>query len=510
MSIDVTEADALEQLERILMSPDFEGSARTKAFLEHLVARELEGRGDELRGTALAMDVFGRGVDFDPNVDPIVRIEAVKLRKALDHYYLTSGSIDPVIIKIPKGQYRPAFEPNTVSRNSGEQLTQPESVWPVLGIRAFSGSDTPRAAVFRDGFPEELGLELARFGHIRVITGYPDEKEDGMMISQAPECDYVLDGIVRDGEKGLRLIVQLKRTRDRSLVWSDRRDIPLDSTDVFEVQENISRQCAAKLADAYGVISTDASETYSGRRPSGTSTYEALLSFHAHLRTSRSGSLKKMMKLAKAATQENGADGLAHALVALGYVEEVAQGRKRLASILQDGQLHAEKAVALDPLCPEALLAAAVYAQFAGDRPKFERLIVAATGANPNSALLIALAAAWVALVFDAKRGEQMMRQALRINPMLPNWTNITLCLKDVENGDYRSASERVRLMDARDTASDWLLIAAIHGRAGETELAQYALSKFPCENFTLEEYLDDLPYASGVVEMLREETGKL
>ena len=43
-----------------------------------------------LRGTSLAMDVFDRSVDFDPNSDPIVRIEAVKLRKALDHYYLAS------------------------------------------------------------------------------------------------------------------------------------------------------------------------------------------------------------------------------------------------------------------------------------------------------------------------------------------------------------------------------------------------------------------------------------
>ncbi|WP_171124832.1 MULTISPECIES: hypothetical protein [unclassified Ruegeria] len=503
-------ADILKQLERIVTSEDFDGSARTKSFLEHLVHRELEGRGDELRGTALAMDVFGRGADFDPNVDPIVRIEAVKLRKALDYYYLTSGANDLVSIAIPKGQYRPQFEKNFAKEKTQGKSLVDGAGWPILGICAFSGSDTIRARFFRDGFPEELGLELARFAHIRVLTGYDDAPSDDTSAHFIPRCDYVLDGSVRDAQSSLRLIMQLKRASDGSILWSDRRDFDPDNMDCFDFQEQVAKKCAVKIADAYGVVATDALERFTSRATSGQSAYQALLAFHAHLRTSRSGSLQQMMNLARNATENNDSGGLAHALVALGYVEEVALGQKRLSAVLEQGKAHAEKAVALEPQCQEALFAAAIYAQMAGDSPRFERLIGAAIQANPNGALLIALAGAWLALVSDTKMGGQMVRQALDINPLLPIWTNITLCLEDVENGDYASASEKVRLIDAREHAGDWLLIAAIHGLAGEAELADDALSNFPSDQFTLDEYLSDLPYAAGVVDLIRRGTKHL
>ncbi|MGI9369630.1 MAG: tetratricopeptide repeat protein, partial [Ruegeria sp.] len=111
MTKEVSRADVLAQLERIVKSKDFAVSDRTRSFFEHLVRTELNGKGEELRGTALAMDVFGRGVDFDPNNDPVVRTEAVKLRKALGYYYLASGATDLIEISVPRGQYRPLFEP---------------------------------------------------------------------------------------------------------------------------------------------------------------------------------------------------------------------------------------------------------------------------------------------------------------------------------------------------------------------------------------------------------------
>ncbi|WP_170482571.1 hypothetical protein [Ruegeria arenilitoris] len=507
MPENVEKADILKQLERIVASKDFEGSARTKLFLEHLVHRELEGRGDELRGTALAMDVFGRGADFDPNVDPIVRIEAVKLRKALNYFYLTSGANDPVCIAIPKGQYRPQFEVNFAKEKPQKQSLAHGVGWPVLGICAFSGSDTIRAQFFREGFPEELGLELARFAHIRVFTGYDDAHSNETSAQVIPHCDYILDGTVRDAQSSLRLIVQLKRASDGSILWSDRRDFDPYNTDSFDFQEQVAKKCAVKIADAYGVVATDAAVHFTSRATSGKGAYLALLAFQAHLRTSRLGSLQQMMNLARTAIQDNDTSGLAHALLALGYVEQVALGQKRLSDAMRHGQIHAEKAVNLDPQCQEALFAAAIYALLARDIQSFNRLIEAAIQANPNSSLLVALAGAWIALVSDTKLGAELVRQALEINPLLPIWTNLTLCLEDVQEGDYAKASEKVRRIDAREHASDWLLIAAIHGMAGEVKLAKNALSDFPTNRFSLDEYLDDLPYASGVVEMLRKGT---
>src|SRR6185312_13291241 len=85
-------------------------SARNRKLLEYVVGETLAGRADRIKAYTLATVVFERGPDFDPQLDPVVRLEASRLRKALEHYYLTAGKDDPVRIDIPKGSYIPTFE----------------------------------------------------------------------------------------------------------------------------------------------------------------------------------------------------------------------------------------------------------------------------------------------------------------------------------------------------------------------------------------------------------------
>jgi len=98
------------QLQRILQSPEFRGSEKQRNFLKFIVAETLEGRKAEIKGYTVAVSVYGRSENFDPQIDPIVRVEAGRLRRALEHYYLTVGKNDPVRITIPKGTYVPAFQ----------------------------------------------------------------------------------------------------------------------------------------------------------------------------------------------------------------------------------------------------------------------------------------------------------------------------------------------------------------------------------------------------------------
>ena len=78
-----------EQLERILHSAPFLQSQRRQRFLEYIVNETLAGRGERLKGYNIALAVFDRPQNFDPAVDPIVRIEAARLRDKLREYYDT-------------------------------------------------------------------------------------------------------------------------------------------------------------------------------------------------------------------------------------------------------------------------------------------------------------------------------------------------------------------------------------------------------------------------------------
>ena len=113
--------------ERVLASGDFDGSPRSREFVRFIVEEALAGRQDGLTQAAIAVKVFGRRNDFDPTVDPIVRIQAGRLRRSLERYYLLTGADDPVRIELPRGRYVPAPAMGGPRRGvGGRERTEPE------------------------------------------------------------------------------------------------------------------------------------------------------------------------------------------------------------------------------------------------------------------------------------------------------------------------------------------------------------------------------------------------
>lgn len=100
----------ISHLETILTSDVFSGAARQQRLLRHLVERHLNGKSNELKEYTLGVEVFDRGEDFDPRLDPIVRVEASRLRSRLQKYYDLPGAADRIRISLPRGAYVPSFE----------------------------------------------------------------------------------------------------------------------------------------------------------------------------------------------------------------------------------------------------------------------------------------------------------------------------------------------------------------------------------------------------------------
>ncbi len=103
-------AAALDALRRVLSSSEFQTSQQLSAFLTFSVGRTLEGRGASLKAYTVATEVFRRGQDFDPQIDPIVRVEATRLRRALERFYGGVGADAPLRIVLPRGTYAVSFE----------------------------------------------------------------------------------------------------------------------------------------------------------------------------------------------------------------------------------------------------------------------------------------------------------------------------------------------------------------------------------------------------------------
>jgi len=88
------------QVDRILASAAFADAARASSFLRFVVERKLEGHASEIKEFVIAVEVLGRTSSFDSRTDPIVRVEAGRLRDRLSSYYEDEGEADLVLVRV--------------------------------------------------------------------------------------------------------------------------------------------------------------------------------------------------------------------------------------------------------------------------------------------------------------------------------------------------------------------------------------------------------------------------
>jgi hypothetical protein len=96
-------------LQKVLASSSFAHAERRSRFLRFTVESALGGRADQIKEYLLGVEVFDRETSYNPQIDPIVRVEAGRVRSKLKEYYEAEGREEPVVIELPKGSYVPVF-----------------------------------------------------------------------------------------------------------------------------------------------------------------------------------------------------------------------------------------------------------------------------------------------------------------------------------------------------------------------------------------------------------------
>ena len=109
------------ELRRILGNKLFSNSPKKTRFLEFVCEQTFVGNGDKLNEYQIGVEVYERGVDFNPQKDPIVRVQAYEIRRLLKRYYEQEGNTSPIRMELPAGHYIPVF-----TRNNSEHEAAPE------------------------------------------------------------------------------------------------------------------------------------------------------------------------------------------------------------------------------------------------------------------------------------------------------------------------------------------------------------------------------------------------
>src|SRR5262245_28349411 len=252
-----------EPLVLILNIGPFRQSQRRQRFLEYLVTETLAGRGERLKAYNVALEVFDRPETFDPTVDPLVRIEAARLREKLREYYGTEGQSDAIHIDLPKGTYTPQIEFRQVfspraARGTVAATQQVSSTVPAVAVLPFDDlSADQKLGYLGDGVAEDIITALSRFPDLVVVARsssftYRGKAVDVRQVGEDLGVDYVVEGSVRkDGDK-LRIVAQLIDTKTGEHVWAERFD--RSGMDPWALQDDIIGMIVSAMTGEYGAL----------------------------------------------------------------------------------------------------------------------------------------------------------------------------------------------------------------------------------------------------------------
>ncbi|RDJ24263.1 hypothetical protein DWF00_04060 [Bosea caraganae] len=251
--------DILTALEAVLACDTLRLSERNRRFLSFVVAQTVSGNGERIKAYSIGVDVFGRDDTFDPTLDPIVRIEATRIRSALTAYYEQKGAGDRVRIAIPPGSYVPTF--SWARRDAGarikrlpiseRQVVRAEAATMIINDRTSRADPdvASRGELFADAL---VGLlRKARFKvHVVPSAEHRAALDAIHEVFSHPKDAYSLDIAVRPMVAHRRYSWRLSDLRNGEILASDSRDYVVAPAPCFDLIDALAGDAADAIASA--------------------------------------------------------------------------------------------------------------------------------------------------------------------------------------------------------------------------------------------------------------------
>ncbi|WP_119302022.1 tetratricopeptide repeat protein [Dongia deserti] len=530
----------LEQLQRIIDSKDFDASERNRRFLRYVVEEMLAGRGERIKAYNIATSVFGRDESFDPQSDPIVRIEASRLRRSLDRYYLTAGRDDVIRITIPKGSYAPSVEgsveevprdsatpthevpggqapANEVSRKPSMTIAAAAGLavlavmvsgvlWatgyipqPADSVQAESSRRGPAILVapfendggshqqseFARGFTREVITGLTRFNDLFVFGPETSFLYNGgtdiSKIATELGVDFILTGGVTTTPTNFRITTSLLDANNGQYVWSDRFVGDLAAVDVHAVRDKIADQVIQKLAQPYGVIFNKKAREIEGKPAESMTSYECVLRFYQYWRSYRVELHEPVRECLERTVTTDQSYADAYASLAIVYVDAYRFnfGRESLSfdPMVRAHEL-AQRAIELAPDSSFSYHALHLVYWLMNEVDLSLAAGERGLQLNPNNSSLMADLGLRYGDRTQWDKGLPLLEEAYARNPGQPGQYRIAFVLKHYVEGDYEEALAQAKQLDAPNVAIAYVALAMCYGQLGRAEEAKAAVAQ--------------------------------
>lgn len=514
-------------LGRILESSALRSAPQLGAFLTYVVERSLAGQADRLKGYSIATEALGRRADFDPQTDPIVRVEATRLRRALASYYDGEGNCDPIVISMPRGSYMPLFG-RAVPRQAPPQAvpTPPPTPPPIArrrlggmatGIVAFAlllvaisalwdgqapGDDmnavaTPGQAslpilaveTFRNETDDVTLEQKARLLHaymVEVLAHFDEIEVRDLALFPAGErqaaaetADFILGGRF-EGDARIRFVASMHEPGSGRIVWTDTR--PRDV--VVDDPQTVGEDFAVFLAQPYGVIGT--MQLHRQLRETSPSLlgelggYDCVLAAFDYWRAYEHDRHAPVRACLENAVASDPSFALGYAALALLRLDEYRLGYNVRPSgdPLDEAFAAARRAAALDPSSERAYLALCEVLYMRRAEDEAAAACDYAMRINPYDTDIAARYGASLVSAGRSAQGIALLDQANERNIGRPVWGDVALFFGHWLSGNREAAQAYAANIPTSSYLPGQIALAVAHSDAGRTEAALAAIGR--------------------------------
>ena len=513
-----------KQVKHICNSAEFISKKRLCRFLHFIVDETLGGREDQLKGYSIATSIFDRDKDFDPEHDPIVRIQAGRLRRSLEIYYLSDGKNDPLHIVIPKGGYIPKFLPageihspsgvEIINKVAADKKSPLESTIAVLPFKNLTGD--PDKEYFAQGFTEEISTELTQYEDLTVINCRLTPQSDELLLDNQDTgkklgVHFLLDGSVSFNDDQITILIKLIDAVTNEQIWAERYRRDLSAKNLVKIQEEIARVTARLLGSEYGIILQRLSIESQSRKPKELSTYDAILRFYYYEIHHAADLALEAFQGLEFALQKDPKCGVATAMLASLYGNAYMLDMPNGSGALKKMSDLAEKALKLDS---NRLIVRIIYVYkcFAcNEKERFFEEVDKCLVMNLNSPLKMGSIGFHLSLYGEWERGKTLLDKAMTHNIGFPLFFYGATTLYYYRKNDYKKALDEARNYNIPDLFWGPMLRTAILGQLdrnieAQPEIqhlkslkpdfegkAQYLVSRYVKEEALVEHVIDGL-----------------
>jgi hypothetical protein len=532
-------AEVQAALDRILASEGFRTSAQLGSFLRYVVEAARAGRAASLKGYTIGVEALGRDPSFDPQVDPIVRVEATRLRRALERYYAGVGSDDPLIIDLRRGTYVPIImrriapaSPRRMPWSVGLALgTHWRALAAILLFGAMAGATAlllPRSGGERaittatlpprtadvgtraSGLPPGNGMPVIAIEPLRVIgTALPDQLAAGSLgdklrdafarfdtINVAytgnaqpanvdgeaapPRLDYRLTGSLEYGATATTLRFQLVDAAENTIAFTRDFVYPAAAPDQGAAEDEVVVALTNSLLQSYGVIrARDRAKHLAS--PAGDPRYRCVLEATESLRSSDLATHERARSCLEYLTGADPSFAIGFEFLAIVHYREYVMGypaRPGDPPVLDRALRAARHAIELAPASGRAHQNLFVV-QYA--RHEVAAAFAAgdrAMALNPFDMLTLAEYGARLVMTGEVERGLRLLRRAGGNGVVLPNRHHYYQFLGNYLAGNMKEAAFQAEQITADDFPLGLMARAIAARRAGNADQARRAIER--------------------------------